>query len=157
MMASFSERLSAWAEGTGLDRAISLGLGAPSWTVLAIALWLTPDARGFGTHQQLGFSTCTFMKLTDQPCPMCGMTTCFTHMAHLEPLSALAAQPFGVVLFSITASFAAIALVEGISPRGRWRRLWRWIAPRENRIAAGLIAGLLAGWVYKLIQMSGVL
>jgi len=136
------------------QRLLSLFFGLPSWAVLGIAVYLTPDARGYGTHQQLGLSTCTLMQLTGYPCPMCGMTTCFTHMAHLEPVGAVVAQPFGVVLFLTTLLFASIAAVELVSPRRRWQRLWAWVSPREAKVAVGLILGLTAGWAYKLWQLG---
>lgn len=150
------ERIQAsLGEGARRDRAISALLGPPTWAVLGIALWLEPDARGFGTHQQMGFGTCTFMKLTGYPCPMCGMTTCFTHMAHAEPLQALVTQPFGVVLFSITLAVAILAAVELVAPRGRWIRAWGWIGPREHWVAGALLGGLALGWAYTLITLGG--
>ena len=81
------------------DRLISLALGIPAWVVLGIAVYLEPETKGFGTHQQLGLGSCTVLTLTGYPCPMCGMTTTFTHMAHLSPWMAFKTQPFGVVLF----------------------------------------------------------
>jgi len=33
------------------------------------------DARGHGTHQQLGLPPCTFYVIFQRPCPACGMTT----------------------------------------------------------------------------------
>jgi hypothetical protein len=45
--------------------------------VLMVARWLEPDARGFGTHTQLGLPPCAFSVVTGHPCPTCGMTTAF--------------------------------------------------------------------------------
>jgi len=50
-------------------------VGIPA--IFGIALWLTPDPRGFGTHQQLGMPACTFRSLFGLNCPHCGMTTSF--------------------------------------------------------------------------------
>ena len=136
------------------DRLVSLALGLPSWAVLGVALYLTPETKGFGTHQQLGLGGCTVLTLTGWPCPMCGMTTTFTHMAHLSPWMALKTQPFGVVLFLLTLATALLALTEGLRPRGRWRRLWAFVAEYENRIALALLAGLAAGWIYKIVLMG---
>ena len=136
------------------DRLLSIALGLPSWTVLGIAGWLTPEAKGFGTHQQLGLGTCTVLGLTGYPCPMCGMTTTFTHMAHLQPWEALKTQPFGVVLFLGTLLTALLALTELLHPRGRWLRIWSFAERYETRIAVALLAGLLAGWVYKITLMA---
>lgn len=131
------------------DRLLALALGAPTWTVLGIAAWLTPDDRGFGTHQQLGLGTCSFMKATGWACPMCGMTTSFTHGAHLDLLGALAAQPFGTLLFLATVAGAGISLVELADPRGRWRRIIGWILDREVAVALLFLGGLLSAWAYK--------
>lgn len=135
-------------------RRVSLFLGAPTWLVLGIALWLTPAAEGYGTHRQLGLSGCTLLSITGYPCPMCGMTTTFSHMAHAQPLMALRTQPFGVVLFLITAFLAGLALAELILPTGRWRRLLSWIERYELRLAIGLLVGLIGGWIYKILMMK---
>jgi hypothetical protein len=41
--------------------------------LLATARWLTPDARGLGTHEQLGLPPCGFYLWYGLPCPSCGM------------------------------------------------------------------------------------
>ena len=133
------------------DRGLSLLLGAPAWTVMGVALSLQPDPIGHGTHKQLGLGTCSILSWTGYPCPMCGMTTTFTHMALLQWWEALQTQPFGVALFLITLVVGVLALVELVVPKGRIVAAWRWIEARELPIAAGLVAGLLAGWGYKLV------
>lgn len=138
-------------EGQAGRRLLSLALGAPAWAVLGVALSLSPDGRGFGTHQQLGLGTCTILNLTGWPCPMCGMTTSFAHMAHLEPLQALAAQPMGVVLFLITLSWSLLALTELALPAGRWGRLNALVTRFEVHIALSLLGGLALGWGYKVL------
>ncbi len=89
------------------------------------------------------------------PCPVCGMTTSFAHMAHLEPLAAFRAQPFGSLLFLLTLGIALVAVVELLQPRGRLQRLWEQILDRERMIAAGLFGGLALGWIYKVLMMGG--
>ncbi|MCB9758636.1 MAG: DUF2752 domain-containing protein [Alphaproteobacteria bacterium] len=135
-------------------RLLSLGLGLPSWAVLSIAAWLTPSPAGHGTHQQLGLGQCTLLGLTGYPCPMCGMTTTFSHMAHLQPLAALVTQPFGVVLFAGTCFVASVAVVELVAPRGRWTRLLEFVERWELAIASSLLVGLVLGWVYKVTAMG---
>ena len=137
------------------DRLVGITLALPSGLVLVIARLLTPAAEGIGTHKQLGLGGCTVLTLTGYPCPMCGMTTTFTHMAHLEPLAALATQPFGVVLFSATVAVFSIALADLIHPAGRWRRTMGWLERREGWMAGGLLLGLALGWIYKLSVMQG--
>ena len=137
------------------DRPVGAVLALPTGAVLGIAGWLTPAAEGVGTHKQLGLGGCTVLSLTGYPCPMCGMTTTFTHMAHLSPLDALVTQPFGVVLFLATLSLFVIGAADLIAARGLWRRLLAWVDRHEVRLAAGLLGGLGAGWIYKLAVMEG--
>jgi uncharacterized protein DUF2752 len=63
---------------------------------------LTPARAGFGTHTQLGLPPCGFRALTTLPCPACGLTTAFAHMARLEITSAVHAHVLGFPLFLVT-------------------------------------------------------
>ena len=76
-----------------------LAVAAGAATIVAIARVLVPDVHGFGTHTQLGLPQCGFMALTGLPCPACGLTTCFAHMARAEFADAVHANPIGVLLF----------------------------------------------------------
>ena len=93
------------------------------------------------------------MHFTGWPCPMCGMTTTFTLMAHARPLDALHTQPFGVVLFVMTFLGAVVGMVDLLSGMGLWRRALALIAPWERPIAAGLLIGLFAGWLWKSVLL----
>ena len=135
-------------------RFVSVVLGIPTWTVLGLAAFLDADARGFGTHQQLGLGTCTVLGMTGWPCPMCGMTTSFTHMAHIRPLEALSVQPFGSALFLVTLVIGTIAVVELFFPRGRWSRVLGGMARVEVPLAVSALMGLFFGWLYKTWQMG---
>jgi hypothetical protein len=55
---------------------------------------------------QLGLPPCGFLLFTGYPCPGCGLTTSFAHMARLQVIGAAHANPFGVLLFLV--SFATI-------------------------------------------------
>jgi hypothetical protein len=66
--------------------------------VLGIARWLTPDDRGFGTHEQLGLPPCAFRALVGIPCPSCGMTTSFAYAVRGRLLSAAWTNPGGCLL-----------------------------------------------------------
>jgi hypothetical protein len=95
--------------------------------MLAVAWGLTPDARGMGTHQQLGLAPCTVVQWFGQRCPSCGMTTAWAHLARGQVVAALRANAGGAVL-------AACALFMGpwllaSAATGRWvitppRDLW---------------------------------
>ena len=70
--------------------------------ILALARLLHPDPRGFGTHEHLLLPPCMFLKLTHLPCPFCGMTTGFAHMARGELLAATKCNPGAPLLFLLT-------------------------------------------------------
>ena len=140
-----------------LTRMIGLVLFAPTATVLGLSLWLTPDPSGMGTHRQLGLSGCAVLTLTGLPCPMCGMTTTFSHLAHLHLLEGVANQPFGLVLFVGTVAAAVVGGGDLFLGRGLWRVALRWIEARETAVAFGLIVGLIAGWMYKVALVREIL
>ena len=135
-------------------RFTSLVVFVPTAVLLALARWLTPDPSGVGTHIQLGLQPCAVLTWVGFPCPMCGMTTTFSLLAHFRPMDALITQPFGVVLFAITVMTAAISLLEIVHPRNRWDRLFKRIDGREIVLLSILIAGLSAGWAYKIVAMG---
>ena len=78
---------------------VLLVLIAAGLTAVFTTAWrLRPDPRGWGTHQQLGLPPCTFLQLTGIPCPSCGMTTSFSHLAHGDVVGSLKANPVGTLL-----------------------------------------------------------
>ncbi len=136
------------------ERLLSIALALASGTVLAIARWLEPAAAGHGTHTELGFAPCGVLVATGWPCPMCGMTTSFTLLARGDVLGAGVAQPFGVVLFLVTAGLFVVALAEGIRPAGRWSRLDRHLSPRAGWIVLLGGIGILVGWSWKIAMLA---
>ena len=126
----------------------------PAVLVLALARWLTPDPAGVGTHIQLGLEPCAFMQWLELPCPMCGMTTTFSLMAHLRPIDALINQPFGVILFTMTVSAVAIALGEIVDPKKRRIRMMEWTYGKEVSIVTAFLVTMLAAWAYKIVVMG---
>ena len=118
-----------------------------SLVVLALAgFYLTPDARGIGTHEQLKLPPCGFVQAFDGPCPSCGFTTTFTLAAHGRPLDALINQPFGFALFCLTllgVPVTALALYRRASLFSLTDR-WPW----GTIVIATLLLWLLA-WAYK--------
>ena len=137
------------------DRLVGLALLLPTGTVLGIAISLTPDPSGMGTHRQLGLGSCAILSATGLPCPMCGMTTTFTHLAHLHLIEGILNQPFGLFLFLGTVAGAVVGLLDVIRPAGRWRRILQWIEQRETALAVFLLAGMGLGWLYKVILVKG--
>jgi len=138
---------------TTQNRLAGIALLLCSAPILITARWLEADPSGVGTHRQLGLGGCTVLTWTGWPCPMCGMTTTFTHMAHGDLLSALVTQPFGVVLFLTT----VVLFVTGVGSFAGyrwWRRLLAWLMSYELPIAAGTLIGMALGWCYKVLSMG---
>lgn len=139
------------------DRIVGLVLAVPSGGVLGTALWLDADPAGVGTHRQLGLGGCTILTSFGVPCPMCGMTTTFTHLAHLDLVAGVVNQPFGLLLFGGTAAAFCLGLAELLAPRTRWRRAAAVVDRHEGWIAAVLLIGMFGGWAYKWAAMDGYL
>ncbi len=133
------------------DRLVGATFGLPSGIVLGIARWLEPDPAGVGTHQQLGLGGCSILTFTGWPCPMCGMTTTFAHLAHGNLVQGIATQPFGVALFLVTLAFCALGLADLAVPSGRLRRIASWLSPWEVPIAISVLVGMTLGWIYKVL------
>lgn len=104
--AAFASPVDAAPTGGWLTRLVWLSAIVATWPVIALSVWLRPDPRGFGTHQQLGLPPCNFSEASGIPCPGCGLTTSFTLMAHGHPLDAFGAHLMGPPLFLLTLATA---------------------------------------------------
>ena len=122
--------------------------------LLVLAWTLEPAAAGHGTHEQLGLSACSILSRTGWPCPLCGATTTFALMARGQFLQGVWNQPFAGLLYLLTWGFFVLGVAETARPRGRWIRLLARIEPIEGRLAAGLMAGLSLGWIWKAVLMA---
>jgi len=65
--------------------------------VLGLAMYVKPEGRGLGSHEQLGMAGCGFYERTGYPCPTCGMTTAFAHVVRGQLLEAFTVQPAGAL------------------------------------------------------------
>ena len=151
-LTAFADRLAAFPAGL-TNRVVGAALALPAGAVLGLARWVEPDPRGYGTHTRLGLGECAMLHFTGYPCPMCGMTTTFSLLAHLRPVDALLNQPFGPVLFSGTVAAAVIGTIDLVFAPGLWRRALGVLDRWERGIASLLLAGLLGGWVYKTLLL----
>jgi hypothetical protein len=129
---------------TRLWAAIAL---AACGAVLGIAVWMKPDPRGFGTHQQLGSGPCGMLLLTGLPCPTCGMTTAFAHTVRGQWLRAFWVQPAGFAL--ALATVGAVLVLAWVIVRGRWPQAPLWLSP--YRLFLALLVLLVGGWAFKII------
>lgn len=131
------------------------------WVLVAVALvipvglaamgvFLEPDGRGFGTHEQLGLRPCTMMELWEVPCPGCGVTTSVTLAARGRLGDSLAAQPFGTALALASVVWSLWALATHLRGRDLWAILRR---SRLGRIGATTLVLLVVSWIYKLLTV----
>ena len=131
--------------GRSSQRALG-GLAAlAAISVLVIAAFIVPDARGFGTHEQLGLPPCIFFAWTGFPCPACGLTTSFAHTARGELSAALDAHALGPALFLLVVAMVPLGVWASVGA-GRALSLRAWPA----RLGILLAASLLVHWLVRL-------
>ena len=83
---------------THTQRRLTVLSGFGIVVVFGIASWLTPDPRGFGTHQQLGMPACSFQLITGIQCPHCGLTTSFSWFIRGQFEKSFRTNPAGFIL-----------------------------------------------------------
>lgn len=133
------------------QRAPYLLLASAASAVLTIARFLHPSPTGVGTHQQLGLPPCPFLAFTGWPCPACGLTTSFAYAAHLDFRLAFLAQPFGFLLFWLTAASIPLSLYLVCRPVAMDKLLRsRW----SNRVIYLLFVLCLLGWAFKISTLK---
>lgn len=132
-----------------LDRAIAAAaVGVAAWIVWRLAP-IAPDPRGFGTHEALGWTPCSWPTTYGIPCPTCGATTAACLMVHLRPLDALLAHPFGAVLAVLTFVVAALGLHDLLRGRAFLVRAY------SIKLAPWVVGGVVllgASWLYKWLS-----
>jgi hypothetical protein len=147
-------QLSWWPRAGLADRFVQTLIAAGAWLVLVVAFHLQPSPDGLGTHQQLGLQPCAFYQMTGRPCPACGMTTAFAHLAHGQIWQGIIVQPFGALLFVLTLA-AALATTATATAGRSWNLLLsRWLSP--TWVYTAVVLGL-AGWTFKVVygQVTG--
>jgi hypothetical protein len=110
-------------------------LGLAILGLLVVASRLEPDPRGFGTHEQLGLTPCSFFRWTDRLCPTCGATTAWAHLLNGNWTAALRSN----LAATLAAGLALVAtpwlLVSAI--------LGRWLVARPSpRVLLAISTGL---------------
>ncbi len=127
-----------------------------SIALLLCAATLSPDARGFGTHEQLGMGPCLAPIVTGYPCPTCGMTTAFACTVRGRWISAFLAQPAGLLFALLTCLIAVFAGYAAMTGR-TWQPNPRILS--FNRLAVLAVVVWLLGWGVKVAigRLSGTL
>ena len=122
--------------------------------LVAFAVWIEPDPRGFGTHEKLGLPSCKMMEWWGIPCPGCGVTTSVDLAARRRFLASIRNQPFGF-LVAIGLPLGALWAITG---HFRGRDLYRDLySLKMGRWGIWLGAALFAAWLYKIAMVRGVL
>lgn len=137
------------ASGAARVGALALAIGAA--VVLAIASSLDPSPKGHATHLALGLPPCGWVVSFGRPCPTCGMTTAFAHVADGQFLTAFITQPFGAVLACVTgiAGWGALHVAATGSMLGPAAgRLF------SRRVVWSLVAFFVASWIYKIVTFN---
>lgn len=110
---------------------------------LVLARVLTPSPSGYGTHTQLFLPPCLFHAITHLPCPTCGLTTSFAHLARGEVVAALHSNLLGPLVFILAVlqiPYRLIAIVTRHRPL-TWPRLSRrmvWVGLAVLAVVWGL-------------------
>jgi hypothetical protein len=135
-------------------RALALLIAITCLAILVTAALLTPSPTGEGTHQNMGFQSCQFLRTTNVPCPTCGMTTSTSWFARGNWLASFYVQPMGFLFALFTAATFWGALYIAISGRPSYRLL-RHLPMRHALL--WLMAFAIAAWGWKIfIRLKGI-
>ena len=85
-----------------------------------------------------GIPMCAMRDVVGLPCPGCGLTRSFIHLAHGDPRGAAVMNPFGLLLFPIAAGIALMTF----APAQIRRAVAGWAEQRERAFNIG---GILLG------------
>jgi len=130
---------------------LGASLAAPI-VLIVLGLVLEPDARGWGTHEQLGFRPCYPMTHWNVPCPGCGVTTAVVLTLRGRIGVALATQPLGPLLVLASLALAGWAVILHRRGQDLAAELLRW---RWRRAATAAGAVLVLAWLYKAAAVRG--
>ncbi len=137
-------------------RLVSLAIGSVCLVILAVAVYVKPDAKGYGSHTQLHLPACGFRERTGYPCPTCGMTTAFSLVVRGRILRAFEVQPAGTLLAIACVLIAGVAFYGGI-----WGRrvdpdkyFLFYITPEMLFVVVMLIILLSWGWLCLLTWLK---
>ena len=120
--------------------------------MLVLALVISPDERGFGTHEQFGLPACKTMAWFHVPCPGCGVTTALTHALHGEFAASFETQPLGILVAILIPLVALWALVGHLRGRDLQRAIYRLSLTRWLALSGVIV---LLVWVMQVRKFLG--
>ena len=119
--------------------------------LLAIAATLTPDSRGYGTHQQLGFPPCSFKEFTGVRCPSCGMTTSWSYMMHGRVIASFQTNSGGALLAIVSLLVGPWAVLSGVTGKWLWPRPSEWLGVMAG---ATIMICTLIDWCVRYLMLG---
>jgi hypothetical protein len=133
------------------ERLLAIALAIGSLGVLAVAAWLDPSARGYGTHTQIGLPPCAWAIWFDKPCPTCGMTTAFSKAGEGRWIAAFLTQPAGAALGLMTAAGFWLSGHAALTGSRLGSAAGSLLRPR---VATLMVVGFIAAWGYKIVTWN---
>jgi len=135
-------------------RVVAMIIALAALTILVLALQLKPSRDGTGTHLQMGFQRCAFLRTTNLPCPSCGMTTSFSWFTHGNWLASAYVQPGGFVLALVCGAIFWAGLYAAVTA-SPLQRLTRQL---PGIYSVPIILGFfIAAWGWKIfIHLKGI-
>lgn len=132
---------------SSVGRLAVAGMGLGVLFLLVTASSLAPDPRGFGTHEQLGLTPCSFYRWTGRECPTCGATTAWAHVLDGEWAAAAQANLAGTLL--------CLAAVVGVPWLLLSASMGRWLVAKPTArvmlvVGTGLIAIAVLDWARRV-------
>ncbi len=127
------------------NRWLHLAIAAALFAPIGIATFLSPDPRGYGTHEQLGLPPCGFRLVTGYPCPGCGGTTAFVLAVHGRFPAAFQVHVAGATSAVVcgVSGVTEVLLAAGVLKRARAHRM---VALTTMLVA---LAAQLALWTWR--------
>lgn len=115
---------------------------------IAVGLWLEPDPRGFGTHEQLGLSACQVSESLGLPCPTCGATTAAALLLHGQPVESWNTHPFGFLFVLGTLAFS----LQVLRMHRRGDDAFAMLMEGGGRLwGTAFLLSLAVGWAWRLL------
>jgi len=134
-----------------LDRLIAATVAGCAIGCTWILWTVTPDAKGYDTHTQLGLQPCSWPLTMGVPCPTCGATTAACYLVHGQPWSALVTQPFGAAV-ALAGLVAGVMAFYCLVRRRSFLDLWAHL-PLARIVVYGVFL-LTGSWIYKYMTFA---